>query len=80
MPGDEPEASVSRLPSRAPKSPVDNSKRTVRLRSTTAVELRNAWLEAKRDDVLLTVQDFASDLVDDALARRRRRRTTATSS
>lgn len=46
--------------------------RTLRLRSTTAERLRQAWLHAKRDDVLLTAQDFASDLVEDALARRRR--------
>lgn len=46
--------------------------RTLRLRSATAQRLRQAWLEAKRDDVLLTAQDFASDLVDQALARRRR--------
>lgn len=46
--------------------------RTLRLRSTTAERLRQAWLHAKRDDVLLTAQDFASDLVEDALVRRRR--------
>ena len=46
--------------------------RTLRLRPATAHRLRQAWLEAKRDDVLLTAQDFASDLVDEALARRRR--------
>ena len=45
--------------------------RTLRLRSTTAEQLRQAWLNAKRDDVLLTAQDFASDLVEDALVRRR---------
>jgi hypothetical protein len=42
--------------------------------------LRDAWLEAKRDDVLLTAQDFASDLVDEALARRRRARMSASPS
>jgi hypothetical protein len=47
--------------------------RTLRLRSATADRLRRAWMEAKRDDVFLTAQDFASDLLDDALARRRRR-------
>lgn len=47
--------------------------RTLRLRPVTAQRLRQAWLEAKRDDVLLTAQDFASDLVDEALVRRRRR-------
>jgi hypothetical protein len=48
--------------------------RTLRLRAETAARLRAAWLEAKRDDVLLTAQDFASTLVDEALARHRRRR------
>ena len=47
----------------------------MRLRVETAHQLRAAWLEAKRDDVLLTAQDFASDLVDEALATRSRRRT-----
>jgi hypothetical protein len=49
----------------APEAP-----RTLRLRPSTAQRLRDAWLEAKRDDVLLTAQDFASDLVDEALRRR----------
>lgn len=49
--------------------------RTLRLRSEAASRLRAAWLEAKRDDVLLTAQDFASDLVMEALVSRRRRRT-----
>jgi hypothetical protein len=49
--------------------------RTLRLRTSTAAELREAWLEAKRDDVLLTAQDFASNLIEDALRRHRRRRT-----
>lgn len=47
--------------------------RTLRLRPATASHLRLAWLEAKRDDVLLTAQDFASNLVDEALAARKRR-------
>jgi len=51
----------------------DEAPRTLRLRADTAQRLRAAWLEAKRDDVLLTAQDFASDLVDEALSRRRRR-------
>ena len=51
--------------------------RTLRLRSETAARLRTAWLEAKRDDVLLTAQDFASDLVEEALARQRRRPASA---
>ena len=46
--------------------------RTLRLRPETAQQLRAAWLEAKRDDVLLTAQDFASNLVEDALRRPRR--------
>jgi hypothetical protein len=49
--------------------------RTLRLRPEAATRLRSAWLEAKRDDVLLTAQDFASDLVMEALVSRRRRRT-----
>jgi hypothetical protein len=47
--------------------------RTLRLRPATANELRDAWLEAKRDDVLLTAQDFASDLLEEMLKLRRRR-------
>jgi hypothetical protein len=58
----------------------DSAPRTLRLRPDTAARLRAAWLEAKRDDVLLTAQDFASDLVEDALARHRRRRAAAASS
>jgi hypothetical protein len=54
----------------APKPVADDAPRTMRLRPATALALRNAWLEAKRDDVLLTAQDFASDLVDAALIRR----------
>jgi hypothetical protein len=70
-------ASVSTLPSspRAETAIVaapEAAPRTLRLRSTAAQRLRDAWLEAKRDDVLLTAQDFASDLVEEALARRRR--------
>lgn len=52
--------------------PADRAPRTMRLREATAASLRAAWLEAKRDDVLLTAQDFASELVEDALRRRRR--------
>jgi hypothetical protein len=44
------------------------------LRPKTATQLRAAWLEAKRDDVLLTAQDFASNLVEEALGTRQRRR------
>lgn len=67
-------ASVSALPTgpRATIAAAPEAPRTLRLRSTTALRLREAWLEAKRDDVLLTAQDFASDLVDEALRRRRR--------
>ena len=57
----------------------DAAPRTLRLRPATAAGLRAAWLEAKRDDVLLTAQDFASDLVEDALARHRRRRAVSSS-
>lgn len=60
-------------PARRPSAVAEvKAPRTLRLRSTTAEQLRRAWLLAKRDDVLLTAQDFASDLVEDALARRRR--------
>ena len=74
-------ASVSRLPSARPQQSraEDPAPRTLRLRPDTASQLRAAWLEAKRDDVLLTAQDFASELVEDALVRYRRRR-AATSS
>lgn len=44
--------------------------RTLRLRASTAAALRDAWLDAKRDDVLLSHQDFASDLLDAALRHR----------
>lgn len=68
------QGSVSPLPTppRAVSATAPAAPRTLRLRTSTAQRLRDAWLEAKRDDVLLTAQDFASDLVDEALARRRR--------
>jgi len=73
---EDPPASVSTLP--APALPLTASTtevpRTLRLLPATAQRLRQAWLEAKRDDVLLTAQDFASELVDEALMRRRRSR------
>jgi hypothetical protein len=74
-------ASVSRLPgARSQQSrPEDAAPRTLRLRPDTASRLRAAWLEAKRDDVLLTAQDFASELVEDALVRHRRRRAASSS-
>ena len=56
----------------APTTTAPDAPRTLRLRPATALRLREAWLEAKRDDVLLTAQDFASDLVDEALQDRRR--------
>jgi hypothetical protein len=76
-----PTAPVSTLPTPRQRSAAaeDGAPRTLRLRPDTAAELRAAWLEAKRDDVLLTAQDFASNLVDDALARHRRRRAVASS-
>jgi hypothetical protein len=49
--------------------------RTLRLRADTAARLRAAWMAAKRNDVLLTAQDFASDLVDHALKNQRKTRT-----
>jgi hypothetical protein len=68
-------APVSTLPMPARPAPAatPDAPRTLRLRPATAQRLRQEWLVAKRDDVLLTAQDFASDLVDEALARRRRR-------
>lgn len=72
-------ASVSRLPRPQQSAAEAAAPRTLRLRPATATQLRNAWLEAKRDDVLLTAQDFASDLVEEALARHRRRRAAGSS-
>jgi len=71
----EPPASVTTLPTPPRPTAADEAPapRTLRLRPATAQRLRAAWLEAKRDDVLLTAQDFASDLVEEALGRRRRR-------
>lgn len=57
-----------------PSTAEPDAPRTLRLRPEAATRLRAAWLEAKRDDVLLTAQDFASDLVMEALVSRRRRR------
>ena len=72
------------LPALAPDAAPDvldvgAAPRTMRLRPETAARLRAAWLEAKRNDVLLTAQDFASGLVENALASRRRGRRTASS-
>jgi hypothetical protein len=72
-------ASVSTLPAARQNRAEDSAPRTLRLRPETAAQLRAAWLEAKRDDVLLTAQDFASNLVDEALARLRRRRAAGSS-
>jgi hypothetical protein len=73
-------ASVSRLPGALPQhSAKDAAPRTLRLRPDTASRLRAAWLEAKRDDVLLTAQDFASELVEEALVRHGRRRAASSS-
>ncbi|WP_232002172.1 MULTISPECIES: hypothetical protein [unclassified Mycobacterium] len=71
---EEPRVSVSALPTpgRSGAAVSGEAPRTLRLRPGTAQRLRQAWLEAKRDDVLLTAQDFASDLVEQALGRRRR--------
>jgi hypothetical protein len=57
-----------------PSAQEPGAPRTLRLRPEAATRLRAAWLEAKRDDVLLTAQDYASDLVVEALVSRRRRR------
>ena len=65
---------ISPLPTPPPAAAATaEAPRTLRLRPATAHRLRQAWLEAKRDDVLLTAQDFASGLVEEALAKRRRR-------
>jgi hypothetical protein len=61
-------------PAPAPESAGREVPRTLRLRASTAAALRDAWLEAKRDDVLLSHQDFASDLLDSVLRRRGPRR------
>jgi hypothetical protein len=69
-------ATVTTLPPPATpgRATIAEAPRTLRLQPTTAQRLRDAWLEAKRDDVLLTAQDFASALVDEALTRRGRSR------
>jgi hypothetical protein len=68
-----PTATVSTLPpTPGPAKAADTAPRTLRLQPATAQALRDAWLEAKRDDVLLTAQDFASALLNEALSRRRR--------
>lgn len=41
--------------------------RTIRLSQQMADRLRDAWLAAKKDDVLLTLQDFADDILDQGL-------------
>lgn len=43
--------------------PAENAPRTLRLGQPMANALREAWLEAKREDVLLTYQDFADQVV-----------------
>ncbi|PJE05526.1 MAG: hypothetical protein CK428_26105 [Mycobacterium sp.] len=65
--------------SRSDRQGEPGAPRTLRLRPETAGELRAAWLSAKREDVLLTAQDFASDLVEEALRLRRRRQRVASS-
>lgn len=67
-----PSVRASRRRAPEPEAPARDVPRTLRLRASTAVALRDAWLEAKRDDVLLSHQDFASDLLDVALGQRQR--------
>lgn len=77
-----PSATVTTLPP-TPPAPTPHgppAPRTIRLRADSARELRAAWLVAKRDDVLLQSQDFASTLIEEALAARRRKARTASSS
>lgn len=50
--------------------PTENAPRTLRLSQPMANSLREAWLDAKRDDVLLTYQDFADQVVRAGLRRR----------
>jgi hypothetical protein len=69
-----PPAAVAPPPAASAEAP--DAPRTLRLRSDAAARLRAAWLEAKRQDVLLTAQDFASDLIEEALVSRRRRHRT----
>jgi hypothetical protein len=78
----QPPATISTIAPSTPevKEQESSAPRTIRLRAGTARELRAAWLEAKRDDVLLQSQDFASTLVEEALAARRRRARAASSS
>ena len=47
----------------------ENAPRTLRLSQPMANGLREAWLVAKRDDVLLTYQDFADQVVRAGLRR-----------
>lgn len=77
-----PTATVSAFPPAAQGAAASDepAPRTIRLRAASASHLRAAWLEAKREDVLLQSQDFASTLIDEALAARRRRARSASSS
>jgi hypothetical protein len=70
-----PTAASAQRPAATTAVDTSEAPRTLRLRPEAATRLRASWLEAKRDDVLLTAQDFASDLVLEALVSRRRRRT-----
>jgi hypothetical protein len=47
---------------------------TVRLRQPAANALREAWLEEKHTNVLLSYPEFASEVVLDGLKARKRRR------
>lgn len=67
-----PPRSITPPPTRSPGVKAE-APRTLRLRPTAAAALREAWLEAKHEDVLLTAQDFASDLLEEMLKIRRRR-------
>ena len=59
------------LPKSSPApDPEENAPRTLRLSQPMANSLRNAWLAAKREDVLLTYQDFADQVVRAGLRRR----------
>lgn len=73
----EPPRPLSARPQRL--APTAEVPRTLRLRPAAAQALREAWIEAKHEDVMLTAQDFASELIEEMLKIRRRRESRAAS-
>lgn len=59
----EPPRPLSARPQRL--APTAEVPRTLRLRPAAAQALREAWIEAKHEDVMLTAQDFASELIEE---------------